>query len=36
MVVRLLLTVIDRNPEAVVKALNEDGDEWQTDRSFAS
>jgi len=33
---RVLLTVIDRDPEAVVKALGEDGIEGRTGRSPAS
>ena len=33
---RVLLTVIDRNPEAVVEALGEDGDGGQRDHSLAS
>ena len=33
---RVLLTVIDRNPEAVVRALGEDGDDGPTDHSLAS
>ena len=33
---RVLLTVIDRNPEAVVEALGEDGDEGRRGHSLAS
>lgn len=33
---RVLLTVIDRNPEAVVKALGQDGDSGERDHSLAS
>ena len=33
---RVLLTVIDREPEAVVRALGEGGGDGRTDRSFAS
>ena len=33
---RVLLTVIDREPEAVVRALGEDGGDGRTDHSFAS
>ncbi len=33
---RVLLTVMDRNPEAVVKALGEDGDGGQGEHSLAS
>ncbi len=33
---RVLLTVIDRNPEAVVKALGQDGDGGEGDHSLAS
>ena len=33
---RVLLTVIDRNPEAVVKALGEDGDKERRGHSLAS
>ena len=32
----VLLTVIDREPEAVVRALGEGGGDGRTDRSFAS
>ena len=33
---RVLLTVIDRDPEAVVRALGEDGDNGRTGHSLAS
>ena len=33
---RVLLTVIDRDPEAVVRALGEDGDDGRAGRSHAS
>ena len=33
---RVLLTVIDRNPEAVIEALGEDGDGGQRGHSLAS
>ena len=33
---RVLLTIIDRDPEAVVRALGVDGDGWRRDQSPAS
>ena len=33
---RVLLTIIDRDPEAVIRALGEDGNGWRRDQTPAS